>query len=558
MLRKVILPAAEAHRMRMIAGEEEGLREVLSSQSSSGTGTAPCGAAVTASQTSGCSANSGHSLLGELLGTLEQEDEEEVEHGAENEEEQPRGEQWREILHPSFYQLRNTVASSNGSAAEAFERVLIASDGAQGQVEAALTEIAARIEKKKKKIDLLKYAGGCSMSQSLNDIGAMHRVYQTTFRSPSYRYSADYQDLPGKDVRALKIWLKKRLDPASFKTFWKCLMHAPDFLAKSFQPSLVKAAYKTAGIFPTDYKRVLSMNPFFRTLPTSDAQALIDHIPELGKIFHEDDMVHEVDFDKLLAKENGERLDNIPTKIKGKPLNDMVGCRQRCGKVNGPKFLAIYGARATENATKRAEKKQKTAATAAAVLATSAAKASAYSVSLGSSSGAAAPAASKKSKVGAASSSSSSSSAAAAPAATAAPSATAAASGAKKRKRVTYTDPPTTTAAATTTTTAATTTTNTGAATTTTTTGAATTTATATASTADASATTTAAVQPAKKKRKATQKKCSNTGCVTKLDAALVADEWTACDKGKCKLHFCCSTEQCEQSLALHIAVCGK
>ncbi|KAJ1384294.1 hypothetical protein B484DRAFT_440532, partial [Ochromonadaceae sp. CCMP2298] len=112
----------------------------------------------------------------------------------------------------------------------------------------------------------------------------------------------------------------------------------------------------------------------------------------------------------------------------------------------------------------------------------------------------------------------------------------------KKRKRVTYTDPPSATAAATTTTTTAVITTDT-------------TTAGAIAS-ATADATIVDAVPPVKKKRKVTRR-CSNTGCTTKLDAALVADEWTACGKGKCKLYFCCTSNQCQQSLAQHIFVCG-
>jgi hypothetical protein len=395
LLRKIIVPAAEKHRLSMIAAEEEGLRELISSQSTQGPGSqsGPSGASAagpSASQTSAASSTASAPLLSELLGNAEEEEDEEQEQEQKQgqDQQQPRGEQWREVLHPSYYNLKNPVTcsgSASGSAGKAFARVVIASDGAHAQLEASLTQIAARIEKYDKPVDLTKYCGGCSMSESLNDIGAMHRILHTTFKSPSYRYTSDYQDIHGKAVRELKAWLSSRLEAASFRTFWKCLMHAQDFLAKSFQPSLVKAAYKTAGIFPVNYKRVLSVNPYFRTLPTVDAQAVIDHIPELGMIFNKWDMVPEVDFDTLMQKEDGERLDNVPTKTWGMPLNDMVACRQRAGRVNGPEFMKKYGVKAVENASKREVKKKKVAATTAVTLTAAVAEASAYSASLGTS-----------------------------------------------------------------------------------------------------------------------------------------------------------------------------
>jgi hypothetical protein len=206
---------------------------------------------------------------------------------------QPRGEQWGEELHPSYYGLQNPLFCASSSTSAAFARVTIASDGAAGQ-----------------------------------------------------------------DVRDLKVLLKKSLDPASFKTYWKYLMYTPDFLSKAFQPGLVKSAFKTAGIHPFNAKKILSVNPHFRTLSTKDAQLLVDNISELAESFTEYDMVPEFEFDRMLENEEGQRLDNVRTKDSGKPLNEMVANRQRCGKINGKKFMKRYRDIAQANQLKAWEAKK--------------------------------------------------------------------------------------------------------------------------------------------------------------------------------------------------------
>jgi hypothetical protein len=68
------------------------------------------------------------------------------------------------------------------------------------------------------------------MTQSGNDVGAMHRVLHTCFKSPAYKYD-DTTDLPGAAVADLK-WLlhDAGLRGKQKETYWKCLMHSPDFL----------------------------------------------------------------------------------------------------------------------------------------------------------------------------------------------------------------------------------------------------------------------------------------------------------------------------------------
>ncbi|KAJ1416358.1 hypothetical protein B484DRAFT_401199 [Ochromonadaceae sp. CCMP2298] len=412
---------------------------------------------------------------------------------------QPRGEQWREKLHPSYYGLQNPMKDGSAEqSSSAFARVIIASDGAAGQIEASLSTIADRIERKKLPIELVKYAGGCSMSQSANDVGAMHRVAHSTFKSPGYRYQNDYADLPGKTVKELKSFLKKALDSASFKTYWKCLMHTPDFLSKAFQPGLVKSAFKTAGIYPYNAKKILSINPYFRNLSTADAQTLVDNIPELGESFNEYDMVPEYEFDRMLVDKNGDRLDN---KYRGiLEANQFAGWDAKQKKA--AKALAAarvpFSHPVAAAAAKTTEKRGKAAV-------------------------------SSSSSAAAGSISSSSSAPAATPASAIASSAALPASG-KKRKQASFADEAGTGAAAI-----------------------------SSSSSSSAATTTDAAASsgpPAKKKRKM-MKPCANPGCTTRLDSSLLATQWQACGKAaKCKLYFCGGTTECLTTLGQHRNVC--
>ncbi|KAJ1384871.1 hypothetical protein B484DRAFT_410671, partial [Ochromonadaceae sp. CCMP2298] len=96
--------------------------------------------------------------------------------------------------------------------------------------------------------------------------------------------------LPGAAVADLKQLLHKAgLRGKHKETYWKYLMHAPDILSKSFQPMYTKSAFKTSGVCPFNAKKILSVNPYFRTLCTEDAQWVIDCIPELAKRFEEKD-----------------------------------------------------------------------------------------------------------------------------------------------------------------------------------------------------------------------------------------------------------------------------
>jgi hypothetical protein len=560
-LKSIILPAAVKYRERIIKQQSADVNEVQSSQGSSASGAAVrVGSQQSVASVREAEENRAIPPLDQLAPVFERVEGDEVDKGGamevvdevedeEDEEDegggypggggassmggaetvQPRAEQYKTIFHPSYYLLKNPVTPELAHAAEYYARVIIASDGAAGQIEAMLEELTNRIQKGDLPVDLIKYAGGCSMTQSANDIGAMHRILHALFKSLSYRYE-DVDDLPGGDVKGLKRKLKKAgLAGQHFQTYWKCLMHAPDFLARAFQPTHIKSAFKSAGICPPNIKKILSVNPFFRHMCTADAQFVVDTVPELAAVFTEKNQIEELDYDNIMYREGTGRMDNVPTKTTGKPLNDCVANRQRVAKVNGPTFHAKYAPMAADNKAGRVSKKKTKAA---AVAATAASLTSAGTTG---------------------SSSSSSSSAAAglsATSTTAAPSATAASTTASattsttaasgmKRKRVSISEPPVAIATTTTTTTT----------TTDTTTGITDTT---------AADTTAAAGQPAKKKRKPAQKKCVSPGCTIKLDTTKLTSQWLLCGINKmCKMYFCGGTADCVKNLQQHRAVCG-
>jgi hypothetical protein len=373
--------------------------------------------------------------------------------------------------------------------------VIIASDGALGQVDAVLRKINKWVETNAFPVELVKYAGGCSMTQSPNDVGAMHRILHACFNNPSYRYE-DGPDLAGGDVAAFKALLKSSgMKPGSFKTYWMCLMHSADFLEKAFQPLYIKSAFKTAGIAPYNAKKILSVNPYFRRCTTPDAQFLVDSIPELAAAYEKHDRVREEDYEEILFKEGVGAMDNVPTKTTGKALGKMIASRQRFSRLDGEEFVETFTTIAKENEKKREEFKKRKQETIIA---------SATSCNSGSSS----------------------SSAIAAPA-----------TGGKKRKHTTFADETTT---ATTTTATTTTTTNAAAA---------------TAATATTATTATDAGPPSKKKNK---KRCANVGCATIIAGELVSQQWQGCGGKGCKKYFCGASAHCLASLELHRGVCGK
>jgi hypothetical protein len=115
---------------------------------------------------------------------------------------------------------------------EKYEYIGIACDGAFAQIDALLNHLNDKFIRDNLKITLVKYSGGCSMTQSTNDQGKMHTILHSCFRSSSFRYE-DCEDPHGVDWKQLKDLMTLYLDGSSFKTIWKCMCNASDFLEKA-------------------------------------------------------------------------------------------------------------------------------------------------------------------------------------------------------------------------------------------------------------------------------------------------------------------------------------
>ena len=117
-----------------------------------------------------------------------------------------------------------------------FQYICLARDGAYAQINAT-EEIQKWNESKAVSMLWMKYSGGCSMTQSANDLGASHQIMKQQVADPKYRYDDIVQDPPGVPYRDLKEFLSKYLDASSFATYWKFICKCEAFVDKAFSTS---------------------------------------------------------------------------------------------------------------------------------------------------------------------------------------------------------------------------------------------------------------------------------------------------------------------------------
>jgi hypothetical protein len=169
------------------------------------------------------------------------------------------------------------------------------------------------------------------MTQSPNDQGRMHSILHACYKSPQFRYDDAVSDPLGNQWTGLKALLNRYLEPSSFRTIWKCLSYAESFLNKAFSLKNVKSAFKKAGIFPFNPKRILGVvTPHFQMLDQEDADEVFNSIDYFVPIVEENGFVPEDDYDCYFENANidGVILDNKRDR-KGKPLNELAVNRQR-------------------------------------------------------------------------------------------------------------------------------------------------------------------------------------------------------------------------------------
>ena len=226
---------------------------------------------------------------------------------------------------------------------EKYKYLCVAFDGDHPQIVATERVLIPRSIAKNQDLVFVKWAGGCSMTQSPNDNNrGMHPVLKKIYGDSKFRYDA-IADPQGGKWAILKEYLKRYLDPASFRTVWKAMCYAPATLQNACKASSIRSAYHNTGIIdqnklidiqngvktnPSNPRTILGVNPFFNKFTREDGDYMLAKIDEFAEITARYGYIPEDDYAKVLMGKT--YLDNCPILKPGaKPLNDMVTNRQR-------------------------------------------------------------------------------------------------------------------------------------------------------------------------------------------------------------------------------------
>ena len=239
-----------------------------------------------------------------------------------------------------------------------FKYICLARDGAYAQINAT-EELQHWNESKGVFMLWMKYSGGCSMTQSANDLGACHQIMKQQVADSKYRYDDIIQEPPGVPYRELKAFLLKYLDASSFATYWKFICKCEAFVDKAFSISNVQSAFKKAGVYPRSNEMILSKNPEFRNLNENEAAYVLASIQRFSDCVDAKGYIPEEAFDEQFDAE--ENIDTVPAK-RGMPLNEMATNRQRAMIDSHPKWIELQEERRELRRIEEESKAQKDAA----------------------------------------------------------------------------------------------------------------------------------------------------------------------------------------------------
>lgn len=210
-------------------------------------------------------------------------------------------------------------------------------DGAHPQIAAILKVLNDDQAKKFLYFLYVKYAGGCSLTESPNDRGRCHAIFHLLFSSSDFRYERNPFDPPGHVWQQLKFLLQRHLAKASFDTFWQCLRHFKDFVGKAFSRMNIQSAFQVSGVYPFVPETILTTCPAFCEMSEEDAVFVVDTIPEMAELVRQKGYVPEEDFARIFAARP--ECPQPSVKESGKPLNEMATNRQRAMIINNEAYL---------------------------------------------------------------------------------------------------------------------------------------------------------------------------------------------------------------------------
>lgn len=166
-------------------------------------------------------------------------------------------------------------------------------------------------------------------------------------------------DPPGPLYQRLKKFLQKYLAPASFKTFWKCIVAMKPFMLKAFTTMTVLSALKTGG-FEGDsinINTIMGHNVEFSNLPQGQSDKVLGLIESVfSHYWYNHALIHEKVFDEVF---DGECDIDTLSNMYGKDLNLMATNRQRFMMDNHDAWLSEMDRRKEEEKMVSDEKERR-------------------------------------------------------------------------------------------------------------------------------------------------------------------------------------------------------
>ena len=220
-------------------------------------------------------------------------------------------------------------------------------DGAYGQINAAhgLHDWNVRHNHN---MFMIKTSGGCSMSESPNDLGYMHSILHNLFKGKDFKCKV-YDDPPDPSYAALKKYLKKYIVAASFDTFWRCIVAMRPFMGKAFTTMNILSALKLAGFEGGRIviETVMAHNVEFGKLGGSQSDKVLGLIRTVFcRYWWRHALIHEKIFDEVFDGE--EDIDTLEDRVGKKPLNELATNRQRFMMDNSDAWFAELDRRKEE------------------------------------------------------------------------------------------------------------------------------------------------------------------------------------------------------------------
>ena len=133
------------------------------------------------------------------------------------------------------YTLINESHPSREEVEKRLEWICIAQDGAIEYLEAVMSRLQSSNEMHGRSIINMKYAAGCSLSESPNDTGTMHMCLQgpACYGGDNFKYG-EITEPEGVFFVEMKQWLNTAFQPADMDVVWPAIYKASQYLPKAF------------------------------------------------------------------------------------------------------------------------------------------------------------------------------------------------------------------------------------------------------------------------------------------------------------------------------------